>query len=150
MRTMFILNGKLVEVDVDHREILLNTLRFKLKVRSVKRSCERGECGSCTVLVDGKPVLSCLILTLQVEGKEVTTVEGLINDPLFNKLVKNFVENGAIQCGFCTPGILLTAWAGIREGRMNSVDSIREYLGNICRCTGYVKIIDAIYKTIKE
>ncbi|MEM4717191.1 MAG: (2Fe-2S)-binding protein [Desulfurococcaceae archaeon] len=150
MITRFILNGKLVEVDVDPGEILLNTLRFKLKVKSVKRSCERGECGSCTVLVNGKPVLSCIILTPQVEGKEVVTVEGLLNDPLFNKLIKNFIENGAIQCGFCTPGILLTAWAGIKEGKMTSIDSIREYLGNLCRCTGYVKIMNAIYKAITE
>lgn len=140
------MNGKPVKVDVDPREILLDTLRFKLRVKSVKRGCERGECGSCTVLVDGKPVVSCMVLTTQVMGREVITVEGLEKDELFQKLVNSFVENGAIQCGFCTPGMLLVAWAGIREGKMRDPESIKEYLGNLCRCTGYVKIIEAIHK----
>jgi carbon-monoxide dehydrogenase small subunit len=146
MKVQFSLNGKPVEVDVDPREPLLNTLRFRLKVKSVKRGCERGECGSCTVLLDGKPVLSCMILTPQVEGREVTTVEGLEQDALFKALVDSFIECGAIQCGFCTPGILLVAWAGIKQKRLKSREDIVEYLGNLCRCTGYVKIVEAIYK----
>ncbi|MEM4933584.1 MAG: 2Fe-2S iron-sulfur cluster-binding protein, partial [Desulfurococcaceae archaeon] len=112
MIVKFKLDGKLVQVDVDPREVLLNTLRLKLRVKSVKRGCERGECGSCTVLVNGNPVLSCMVLTVQADGKEVITVEGLQGDSLFKTLVKNFAESGAVQCGFCTPGILLTAWAG--------------------------------------
>lgn len=150
MIVKFKLNGKPVEVSVEPGEVLLNTLRFKLKVKSVKRGCERGECGSCTVLVDGLPVNSCILLTVQVEGKEVTTVEGLVGEPLFDALVKSFVENGAVQCGFCTPGILLTAWAGIKRDKMTTQESIKKYLGNLCRCTGYVKIVEAIYKVAQE
>lgn len=146
MRVEFVLNGRRVAVDVEPSETLLNTLRFKLRVKSVKRGCERGECGSCTILLDGQPVTSCMLLTLQVEGREVTTVEGLEKDDLFRKLVDYFIEEGAIQCGFCTPGILLTAWAGLKQGRFKSVDDVREYVANLCRCTGYVKIINAIYK----
>lgn len=150
MIVRFRLNGVPVELEVEPWETLINTLRFKLRVRSVKRGCERGECGSCTVLIDGNPITSCMVLTAQVNDREVVTVEGLVNDSLFKRLVKNFVESGAIQCGFCTPGILITAWAGIVQGRMKTTDDIKEYLGNLCRCTGYVKIIGAIYKTVIE
>ncbi len=146
MKVEFVLNGKKVVVDVEPNETLINTLRFKLRVKSVKRGCERGECGSCTILLDGQPVTSCMLLTMQVNGREVVTVEGLENDELFKKLVDSFIEEGAIQCGFCTPGILLTAWAGIKQGRFKSRDDVKEYLGNLCRCTGYVKIINAVYK----
>lgn len=150
MRVKFHLNGRPVEIDIDPRETLLDTLRYRLKIRSVKRGCERGDCGSCTVLINKRPVLSCLVLTAQVEGLEITTIEGLSNDPLFNKLVNSFVERGAIQCGFCTPGIILVAWAGIREGKMKSIESIKDYLGNLCRCTGYTKIIEAIHSVANE
>lgn len=146
----FKLNGKPVQVDVDPREVLLNTLRLKLKVKSVKRGCERGECGSCTVLVNGNPVLSCMILTVQINGKEVVTVEGLQEDNLFKTLVKSFAENGAVQCGFCTPGILLTTWAGIVQGRIKNAEDVKEQVANLCRCTGYVKIIEAVQKTLLE
>jgi len=146
VKVEFVLNGKKVVVDVEPNETLINTLRFKLRVKSVKRGCERGECGSCTILLDGQPVTSCMLLTMQVNGREVVTVEGLENDELFKKLVDSFIEEGAIQCGFCTPGILLTAWAGIKQGRFKSRDDVKEYLGNLCRCTGYVKIINAVYK----
>jgi carbon-monoxide dehydrogenase small subunit len=146
----FTLNNKPVEVDVDPRETLINTLRLRLRVKSVKRGCERGECGSCTVLVNGYPVTSCIMLTIQVNNADVKTVEGLVGDGLFEKLAKSFIESGAVQCGFCTPGILLTAYAGIKQGRIRSAENVKEYIGNLCRCTGYVKIIEAIARVTQE
>jgi carbon-monoxide dehydrogenase small subunit len=146
----FTLNNKPVEVDVDPRETLINTLRLRLRVKSVKRGCERGECGSCTVLVNGYPVTSCIMLTIQVNNADVKTVEGLVGDSLFEKLAKSFIESGAVQCGFCTPGILLTAYAGIKQGRIRSAENVKEYIGNLCRCTGYVKIIEAIARVTQE
>jgi len=146
----FKLNGKPVEMDVPPNETLIDTLRLRLKVKSVKRGCERGDCGACTILLDGRPVTSCLVLTPQIQGREVVTVEGLQGDPLFNSLVKALVEKGAVQCGFCTPGVLLTAWAAIRNGRVKSVDDVKSYLsGNLCRCTGYVKIVEAVWSTVE-
>ncbi|MCC6032452.1 MAG: (2Fe-2S)-binding protein [Desulfurococcaceae archaeon] len=148
MLVKFRLNGKEVEVDASPNEILLDTLRLKLGVRSVKRGCERGECGTCTVLLNGDPVTSCLILTPQVDGAEVITVEGLENDPKFKELVENFVNEGAIQCGFCTPGFLLTAYAAMVKQKIKTLEDVRKSLeGNLCRCTGYVKIIEAVAKT---
>ncbi len=148
MLVRFRLNGKEVEVDVSPNEILLDTLRLKLGVRSVKRGCERGECGTCTVLLNGDPVTSCLILTPQVDGAEVITVEGLENDPKFRELVESFVNEGAIQCGFCTPGFLLTAYAAMIKQKIKTLEDVRKSLeGNLCRCTGYVKIIEAVAKT---
>ncbi len=148
MLVKFRLNGKEVEVDVSPNEILLDTLRLKLGVRSVKRGCERGECGTCTVLLNGDPVTSCLILTPQVDGAEVITVEGLENDPKFRELVESFVNEGAIQCGFCTPGFLLTAYAAMIKQKIKTLEDVRKSLeGNLCRCTGYVKIIEAVAKT---
>lgn len=150
MIVRFTLNNKPVEVDVDPRETLINTLRLRLRVKSVKRGCERGECGSCTVLVNGYPVTSCIMLTIQVNNADVKTVEGLVGDILFEKLAKSFIESGAVQCGFCTPGILLTAYAGIKQGRIRSAENVKEYIGNLCRCTGYVKIIEAIARVTQE
>jgi carbon-monoxide dehydrogenase small subunit len=148
MLVKFRLNGKEVEVDASPNEILLDTLRLKLGVRSVKRGCERGECGTCTVLLNGDPVTSCLILTPQVDGAEVITVEGLENDPKFKELVENFVNEGAIQCGFCTPGFLLTAYAAMVKQKIKTLEDVKKSLeGNLCRCTGYVKIIEAVAKT---
>ncbi|MGC8975902.1 MAG: (2Fe-2S)-binding protein [Thermoprotei archaeon] len=149
MLVRFKLNGREVEVDADPNEILLDTLRLKLGVRSVKRGCERGECGTCTVLLNGDPVTSCLILTPQVDGAEITTVEGLESDPKFRELVNNFVNEGAIQCGFCTPGFLLTAYAAVSKQKIKTLEDIKKSLeGNLCRCTGYVKIIEAVAKTV--
>lgn len=149
MIVRFKLNGKEVEVDASPNEILLDTLRLKLGVRSVKRGCERGECGTCTVLLNGDPVTSCLVLTPQVDGAEIITVEGLENDSKFRELVNNFVNEGAIQCGFCTPGFLLTAYAAINKQKIKTLEDIKKSLeGNLCRCTGYVKIIEAVAKTV--
>jgi len=145
VKVSFILNGEPVTVDVKPNEILLDTLRLKLNIKSVKRGCERAECGACTVLVDGKPTYSCNLLTAQVEGKEVTTLEGLRDDPIVKELTSKFVEHGAIQCGFCTPGFIITAYALLKSGKELTPENVKKMLeGNICRCTGYKKIIEAV------
>ncbi len=145
MKVSFILNGEPVTVDVKPNEILLDTLRLKLNIKSVKRGCERAECGACTVLVDGKPTYSCNLLTVQVEGKEVTTLEGLRDDPIVKELTSKFVEHGAVQCGFCTPGFIITAYALLKSGKELTPENVKKMLeGNICRCTGYKKIIEAV------
>lgn len=143
MRVAFKINGKPVELDVEPHETLLDTLRFRLKITSVKRGCERGDCGACTVLLDGDPALSCILLTVQINGREITTVEGLVGDSLFERLVKSFVEHGAVQCGFCTPGMLLVVYAGIKRGKIKTAEDVKYWVGNLCRCTGYVKIMEA-------
>jgi len=145
VKVSFILNGEPVTVDVKPNEILLDTLRLKLNIRSVKRGCERAECGACTVLVDGKPTYSCNLLTAQVEGKEVMTLEGLRDDPIVKELTSKFVEHGAIQCGFCTPGFIITAYALLKSGKELTPENVKKMLeGNICRCTGYKKIVEAV------
>ncbi len=145
MKVSFILNGEPVTVDVKPNETLLDTLRLKLNIKSVKRGCERAECGACTVLVDGRPTYSCNLLTAQVEGKEVTTLEGLRDDPIVKELTSKFVERGAIQCGFCTPGFIITAYALLKSGKELTPENVKKMLeGNICRCTGYKKIIEAV------
>ncbi len=145
MKVSFILNGEPVTVDVKPNEILLDTLRLKLNIKSVKRGCERAECGACTVLVDGRPTYSCNLLTVQVEGKEVTTLEGLRDDPIVKELTSKFVERGAVQCGFCTPGFIITAYALLKSGKELTPENVKKMLeGNICRCTGYKKIIEAV------
>ncbi len=145
MKVSFILNGEPVTVDVKPNEILLDTLRLRLNIKSVKRGCERAECGACTVLVDGRPTYSCNLLTAQVEGKEVMTLEGLRDDPIVKELTSKFVEHGAIQCGFCTPGFIVTAYALLKSGKELTPENVKKMLeGNICRCTGYKKIIEAV------
>jgi carbon-monoxide dehydrogenase small subunit len=143
--TTFDLNGKSVAVEVKSTTTLLDLLRVQLGVTSVKKGCEQGECGACTVLLDGLPVTSCLILAPQVDGRHVTSVEGLAENPLMKELRNAFMENGAVQCGFCTPGMLLSSYALLRDNPHPSEEEVRAGIeGNICRCTGYVKIIEAI------
>ena len=145
MKVRFKLNGKWVEVDAKPNEILLDTLRLKLGVRSVKRGCETAECGACTVLLDGKPVYSCTILTPMVEGREVITVDYLAETGEIQPLMEAFAEHGAVQCGFCTPGFILTAYAFLKQNPRPSEWEVRKAVeGNLCRCTGYQKIIEAI------
>ncbi len=145
MKVRFKLNGKWVEVDAKPNEILLDTLRLKLGVRSVKRGCETAECGACTVLLDGKPVYSCTILTPMVEGREVITVDYLAETGEIQPLMEAFAEHGAVQCGFCTPGFVLTAYAFLKQNPRPSEWEVRKAVeGNLCRCTGYQKIIEAI------
>jgi len=140
----FTLNGKEVEVKVKPNTTLLDLLRRKLKITSVKRGCERGECGACTVLIDNQPVNSCLVLAPQVDGKNVVTVEGIVEDEKLHPIQEAFIETGAVQCGFCTPGIILTLKALFDINSNPSEEDIRKAIeGNLCRCTGYTKIIEA-------
>ena len=142
---IFELNGKNVDVEAKPTMTLLELLRGELGVMSVKKGCEQGECGACTVLLDGSPVTSCLVLAPQVEGRRVLTIEGLADNPLMKELRDAFLENGAVQCGYCTPGMLLSAYALLRDNRHPTEEEVRVGIeGNICRCTGYVTIIEAI------
>ncbi len=147
MKVEFVLNGKKVVVDVEPNELLINTLRDKLGVKSVKYACGIGECGNCTVLIDGEPVLSCLTLTVDVNGREVVTDEGLSREGL-TKLQKAFIEEGAFQCGYCTPAFILMGEYLLREKQNPSIEDVKEYLkGVLCRCTGYINIFKAVLKT---
>ena len=145
MNVSFVLNGKAVVVEAPDNRSLLDLLRDDLGVKSVKKGCENGECGACTVLLDGSPVTSCLVLSPMVEGKTVTTVNGLEDDPFMVKLRQAFLEDGAIQCGFCTPGMLISSYALLKRNPKPTADEVKKAIeGNLCRCTGYVAIIKAI------
>jgi len=142
---IFELNGKNADVEAKPTMTMLELLRGELGVMSVKKGCEQGECGACTVLLDGSPVTSCLVLAPQVEGRRVLTIEGLADNPLMKELRDAFLENGAVQCGYCTPGMLLSAYALLKDNRHPTEEEVRVGIeGNICRCTGYVTIIEAI------
>ncbi len=138
-------NGKHIEKQVDGDKRLIDLLREDLGFTGVKEGCGVGECGACTVLVDGKSVLSCLTRVAQVDGKEVLTVEGLSEDDDLHPIQQAFVETGGVQCGFCTPGFIMVALELLEQNPDPTREEIREWIeGNICRCTGYVKIVDAL------
>lgn len=138
-------NGEDFEVLIEPHRTLLEVLREDLGVTGTKRGCDLGTCGACTVLIEGKPYLSCLTLAVDVQGKKIVTIEGLTQDEETHPLQKAFVEKGAIQCGFCTPGMILTAKAFLDENPHPSEKEVKKAIsGNLCRCTGYVKIIEAI------
>ncbi len=141
----FRLNGQSTEVAVEPARVLLDLLRDDLRLTGTKRGCDLGTCGCCTVLVDGRPSLSCLTLARLVDGREVTTIEGVSPPQGLSPLQRAFVEVGATQCGFCTPGFVVTATAFLRDHPHPSREEIvRAISGNLCRCTGYLKIIEAI------
>jgi len=146
MRTLkFILNGDEIEIGVHDRETLLEVLRHRLGMTGTKQGCDQGECGSCTVLLDGQPVLACLTLAVRVENRQVTTIEGLAEGGNLHPIQTAFQEAGAIQCGFCTPGMVLTAKALLDRNPHPRREEIKEALaGNLCRCTGYKKIVEAV------
>ena len=151
MRTLkFILNGDPTEIGVKDGETLLEVLRNRLGLTGTKQGCDQGECGSCTVLIDGKPVLSCLTLAVRVENRHVTTIEGLAEGGKLHPVQVSFHEEGAIQCGFCTPGMVLTAKALLDRNPHPTRNEIKDALaGNICRCTGYKKIVEAVEQAAK-
>jgi aerobic carbon-monoxide dehydrogenase small subunit len=145
MRILLRVNGEEHEADVWEGESLLFALRERLGFPGSKNACEQGECGSCSVMLDGKLVCSCLVLAAQAVGHEVVTVEGLAEDGRLHKVQEAFVATGAVQCGFCTPGLIVAAADLLRQNVYPSDDAIREALsGNLCRCTGYAKIFDAV------
>ena len=138
-------NGAQESLDVPSNMTLLHLLRDKLALTGTKNGCEAGECGACTVLLDGEPVNSCLVLAVEADGREVVTVEGLSTGDELSPLQAAFVEHNAVQCGFCTPGMLISAHALLERTPQPTEQEIKEALvGNLCRCTGYVRIIDAI------
>lgn len=144
-RITLTVNERTHEVEVEPRERLLDVLRYKLGYTGTKEGCGTGECGACTVLLDGKPVNSCLVLAVSANGKHITTVEGIAKDGKLHPIQRAFVEHGAVQCGFCTPGFIVNAYALLEENRNPDLETIRNWLaGNLCRCTGYQKIIKAV------
>lgn len=141
-----IVNNKPVEVPIDERESLADTLRTRLGLTSVKKGCEVGECGACTVLVDGESIDSCIYLTVWAENKRILTVEGLASEKgELNPIQQAFVEEAAVQCGFCTPGLIMTAVEIVGTGRKYTRDELRKLIsGHLCRCTGYQNILNAV------
>lgn len=144
-------NGDTHPVGVPAHFTLLEALRYVLDLTGSKQGCDKGDCGACTVLVDGRPTLSCLLPVLEAEGREVTTVEGLASSAGIHPLQDEFDLHGAAQCGFCTPGILCSAAALLARTPDPTLDDVRDALaGNLCRCTGYTKIYDAVLKAAER
>ncbi len=144
-------NGEEFEVLTEVNKTLLEVLREDLRLTGTKRGCDLGACGACTVLIDGKPYLSCLTLAAAVQGKKIMTIEGLAQEGKLHPLQKAFVEKGAIQCGFCTPGMIMTAKAFLDEHPHPLEGEVKKRIsGNLCRCTGYVKIVEAILSVAEE
>jgi carbon-monoxide dehydrogenase small subunit len=139
------LNGEEVTMLIEPDALLLDVLRQHLELTGTKEACGEGECGACTVLLDGQPVTSCLLPALKAQGREVCTVEGLASGGELHLLQKSFIEHGAVQCGYCTPGMLMSAKALLDRNPHPTEQEIKEAIsGNLCRCTGYVKIVEAI------
>lgn len=145
LRAAFEVNGRSVEADVEPRAFLIDLLRDEFGLTSVKRSCDVQVCGACAVLLDGQPVSSCTLPAFEARGRSVLTAEGLADEPLGEALARAFAQHAAFQCGFCTPGLLLTAKALLDAVPAPSTGEIAEHLeGNLCRCTGYKKIVEAV------
>ena len=145
-----VVNEESHEVAVNPNDTLLEVLRGNLRLVGTKEGCSSGECGACTVLLEGQPVLSCLILAVEVAGRAITTIEGLAHGEELHPLQEAFVQHGAVQCGFCTPGMILTAAALMDGDQKPDRSEIKQALsGNLCRCTGYTKIIEAI-ESVKD
>lgn len=138
-------NGEKEYLEVPSHMTLLQMLREKLAITGPKNGCSAGECGACTVLLDGEPVNSCMVLAVEVDGHEVVTVEGLAKEGQLTPLQQAFIEHNAVQCGFCTPGMLISAEALLKRNPHPTEEEIKEALvGNLCRCTGYIRIIKAV------
>ncbi len=147
MKISFMLNGKDIRIDVPPDRRVLDILREDLHLTGTKEGCGTGECGACAILVDGQSRLSCLMLAAQLENRSVTTIEGIAPDGELHPIQEAFVEQGAVQCGFCTPGMVISAVDLLQRNPNPARSEIREGLsGNLCRCTGYQKIVDAVQK----
>lgn len=147
MAIHIVVNQKDYNIEIDTRSTLLEVLREQLELQSVHRSCEEGECGACTVLLNGEPVNSCLVLAAAADGAEITTTEGLLKDGELHPLMKSFLDNLGLQCGYCTPGMVMTAYSMVNNsGELTNTEIRKGIEGNLCRCTGYVNIV----KSIKE
>jgi len=145
------INGEIYKLHVKPNALLLDVIRDEIGLTGTKRGCDTGECGACTILIEGKPVNSCLLLAVEADGKDVLTVEGLAMNGQLHPLQEAFVEEGAVQCGFCTPGILLSAKALLDTNPNPTEEEIKtDIAGNLCRCTGYTKIIKAINSAAKK
>lgn len=141
----FRLNGEVIEISVSPDELLLDVLRERLHLTGTKRGCGQGECGACTVIMNGKAVNACLVPAMRAMGADIETIEGVEGPEGLHPVQQGFIDKGAIQCGFCTPGMVLSAKALLDKNKSPSKDEIREALsGNICRCTGYLKIEEAV------
>ena len=150
MKIRFTVNGRKVDREVTADSRLLDLLRDDLHLTGTKEGCGEGECGACTVLIDGKAVNSCLVLAPQADGKDILTVEGLAKGDELHPIQRAFVEKGAVQCGFCTPGFIMSTYALLKESPNPSNEEILTALeGNLCRCTGYTKIIEAVHYAAK-
>lgn len=144
-------NGELHEVMVEPWKTLLQVIRNDIGLTGAKEACGTGECGACTVLVNGKPVNSCLVLAVEAQGKDILTIEGLAQGDKLHPLQDAFIKRGAIQCGFCTPGMLLSAKALLDDNPQPTEEEIRDAIsGNLCRCTGYNKIVEAIFEVAQS
>jgi len=151
MKTTITINGRKREFDVPPSTLLLNLLRDELGLTGAKYGCGIGECGACTVHVDGEPVLGCMTLAVDCDGKSVETIEGLSDSRDLHPIQQAYLDEGAVQCGFCTPGFIMTTKALLNENPDPSESEIRNYLkGNLCRCTGYVNIVRAVQKAAKD
>jgi carbon-monoxide dehydrogenase small subunit len=147
----FTLNGKECKLSVPANAVLLDVIRDKMYLTGTKEGCGRGECGACTILFNGRSVNACLILALQADGAEIVTIEGAGVEKKLPSIQKAFVEEGAVQCGFCTPGMIMSSLYLLNKNPNPSIAEIREGIsGNLCRCTGYVKIIKAVEKAGKD
>ena len=147
----FILNGKKHQLNTNGSRRLMDVLREDLGLTGTKEGCGIGECGACTVLVDGKAVNACLVLAGQIQNKKIITIEGLSNSEVLHPLQQNFIKHGAVQCGYCTPGMLLSAAALLESNSDPTEEEINEAIaGNLCRCTGYKQIVEAIKVTAEN
>ena len=146
----FKVNGELHSVQVDMRRTLLEVLRETLGLTGTKEMCNKGDCGGCTVIMDGKPILSCLTLAVEAQGKQIVTIEGLADGFKLHPIQQAFVDKGAIQCGYCTPGFIMSAKVLLDKNPKPTEEQIKEGIANnICRCTGYVQIVEAIQAAAK-
>ncbi|MCI5644086.1 (2Fe-2S)-binding protein [Peptoniphilus sp. SGI.035] len=151
MKISLKVNGEIYNFDVDEKKRLIDLLRNDLRLTGTKEGCSEGECGACTVLVDSLAVTSCTMLAAQLDGKEVITIEGLEHDGQLDILQKKFVECGAVQCGYCSPGFIMSAKSLMLHNINPTTYEIKRYIeGNLCRCTGFMKILEAIEKACKE